>query len=209
MQLDKEFKEAISNLPSSEKDKLLFRLLKKDLNLVNRLYFELVGNKSIESRRQEMETHVIQEINKISNGYYSPGYLHMDMRYLSGEISEHVRITRDHFGEVSLNLLMLNGILQSNSRKIAAESYSKAYKCCLYIISRSFKILVLIKKLHEDYFVEIKNDLQNLGNLIAENDFLMKLAIQNGLDINWLIAADIPDNIVQIHKDIRSQGFLK
>ena len=209
MKLDKEFKEAISNLPSSEKDKLLFRLLKKDLNLVNRLYFDLVENKSIESKRQEMEAHVMQEVAKMTNGYYSPGYLHMDMRYLSGEISEHVKITRDHFGEVSLNLLMLNEVLQFNSQKIAAAPYAKAYKCCLYIISRSFKILLLIKKLHEDYFIEIKNDLQILGNQIGENEYLMKIAIQNGLDINWLVAADIPYNIAQIHKDIRSQGFLK
>ncbi|RUT80194.1 hypothetical protein DLK05_01830 [Ancylomarina longa] len=209
MKLDNKFKEAISNLPSNEKDKLLFRLLKKDSNLVNRLYFDLIDNKSIESRRQEMETHVLKQINKMTNGYYSPGYLHMDMRYLSGEITEHVRITRDHFGEVSLNLLMLNGVLQSNSRKIADEPYGKAYKCCMYIITRTFKILTLINKLHEDYFIDLKNDLQSLGNQISENEYLIKLAIQNGLDVNWLISVDIPDNIVQIHKDIRSQGFLK
>ena len=49
---DKEFKTAIENLPSTEKDKLIFRLLKKDLDLVNRLYFELVDT---ESRRNAYE----------------------------------------------------------------------------------------------------------------------------------------------------------
>lgn len=39
----KEFKEAISRLPSTEKDKLIFRLLKHDMALENRLYFELVN----------------------------------------------------------------------------------------------------------------------------------------------------------------------
>ena len=35
----KEFKKAIQELSSTEKDKLIFRLLKRDLDLVNRLHF--------------------------------------------------------------------------------------------------------------------------------------------------------------------------
>ncbi|WP_282454602.1 hypothetical protein [Flavobacterium pygoscelis] len=38
----KEFKKALQELPSAEKDKLIFRLLKIGLDLTNRLYFELV-----------------------------------------------------------------------------------------------------------------------------------------------------------------------
>ena len=209
MKLDKEFKEAISNLPSKEKDKLLFRLLKKDQTLANRLYFELVDTKSLEEKRQEMELFVKNQTVQMSNNYYSPGYLHMDMRYLSGEISEYVKITRDRFGEVCLNLLMLNEVLKLNNEKLVNVPYSKAYKCCLYIIARSFKIAILINKLHDDFLMELEDDLKNLGMEIGKNDFLMKTAIHNGFDVNWLINAEIPDNIIQIHKDIRSQGFLK
>lgn len=209
MALDKEFKEMISNLPSKEKDKLLFRLLKKDKALVNRLYFELVDNRSLEDRRLELEKIVEKQTDQMFNTYYSPGYLHMDMRYLSGEISEHVKITKDSYGEVSLNLLMLIKVLKGNSRKLTEVNYGKAYKCCMYMIARTFKILTLISKLHADYFSDIEDDLRQLGHLIAQNEYLMKISIQNGLDINWLILAEIPDDIVQIHKDIRSQGFLK
>ena len=42
MKFSPEFKAAISDLPSAEKDKLIFRLLKKDENLANRIYFELL-----------------------------------------------------------------------------------------------------------------------------------------------------------------------
>ena len=209
MILDKELKEAISRLSSKEKDKLIFRLLKKDPKLVDRLYFDLVDTDSIDIKRQEMATVVDIKIESMTTGYYSPGYLHMDMRYLSGDIFDYVRTTRDRYGEVSLNLQMLIKVLQANSSKISDAPYSKAYKCCLYIIVRAFKILTLINKLHEDYFIDLQMDLEKLGYQIAQNDYLMKLAIQNGLDVNWLIGGDIPDDIIQIHKDICSQGFLK
>lgn len=48
MTFPKEFKEALSHLPSKEKDKLVLRLLRKDLLLANRLLFELVNTNTVE-----------------------------------------------------------------------------------------------------------------------------------------------------------------
>ena len=31
----------------------------------------------------------------------------------------------------------------------------------------------------------------------------------NGLDVNWLIKNEIPENIDKIEKDLRQQGYLK
>lgn len=209
MKLDKEFKEAISNLPSKEKDKLLFRLLKKDLNLFNRLRFELLDTESVDDKRKKVEKRVEKEVDRITENFYSPGYLHMDMRYLSGEINDHVGITKDKFGEVSLNILMLIKTLKANNANIMSTTYGKSYKCCIYIIARAFKILLLIDKLHDDYFLDLESGLKSLGKLIASNDYLMRTAINNGLDVNWLILGEIPEDIVKIHRDIRERGFLK
>ena len=55
MTFDKDFKEAISHLPSSEKDKLILRLLKKDLVLANRLYFEPNGQWRVAHGKNENE----------------------------------------------------------------------------------------------------------------------------------------------------------
>ena len=49
----KEFKKAIQELPNTEKDKLIFRLLKRDLDLANRLHFELVDTETVEEKRRE------------------------------------------------------------------------------------------------------------------------------------------------------------
>ena len=205
----KEFKKAIQELPNSEKDKLIFRLLKRDLDLANRLYFELVDVETVEDKRAAFEIEMIKKINYFSDRYYSVGYLLQDTRFLSGDITNHVKITKDKFGEISLNLKMLNHLLTINNKRIETVTYSKAYTLCIYVIARAFKILLLIKAIDEDYFLDFKENLSTLGKLIYDNPFLMHTAIDNDLDVNWLILGEIPENIVAIHKEIRANGFLK
>lgn len=205
----KEFKKAIQELPNTEKDKLIFRLLKRDLDLANRLHFELVDTETVENKRVAFEIEMLRKINYFSERFYSFGYLLQDTRFLSGEITYHVKITKDKFGEISLNLRMLIQLLTINNERIKSVTYSKAYTFCIYVIARAFKILLLIKTIDEDYFIDFKEDLSLLGELIGQNPMLMRTAINNGLDINWLISAEFPDNIAAIHKEIRANGFLK
>ena len=165
----KEFKKAIQELPNSEKDKLIFRLLKRDLDLANRLYFELVDVETVEDKRTAFEIEMIKKINYFSDRYYSVGYLLQDTRFLSGDINNHVKITKDKFGEISLNLKMLNHLLTINNKRIETVTYSKAYTLCIYVIARAFKILLLIKAIDEDYFLDFKENLSTLGKLIYDN----------------------------------------
>jgi hypothetical protein len=209
MIFDKEFKTALQNLPSTEKDKLILRLLKKDLDLANRLHFELVNTKSVEDCREMIQNNISIAAKRMHDRFYSMGYLLMDMRNLSGSITEHVKITKDKFGKISLNLQMRNEIISLNKIHVLNSKTQDAYTFCIYIIARAFKILLLINALHEDYRIEFKNDLEKLGLNISDNFQLMRLAINNGLDVNWLIQNEIPANIVAIHKEIRSNGFLK
>ncbi|PWN69897.1 hypothetical protein C1631_007730 [Chryseobacterium phosphatilyticum] len=83
------------------------------------------------------------------------------------------------------------------------------YKLYIYIINKIFKSLTLIKKLDEDYWMEIDEYLRDSLNKIKENHYLQKLCINNSLDFNWFECEKIPDNIDQIMKEIKSQGFLR
>lgn len=208
MKLDKEFKQAISELPSKEKDKLILRLCRRDHTLAKRLYFELVSDQTVDENRDEMEIRVKNQVENMTRYFHSPGDLMMHMRYLSGEITSHVKTTKDKFGDASLNLLMLVGVLRGNNENIRSASPARSAKCCLYIIARAFKILILVKALAEDYFIEFENQLMELGRLIGENDALMQTAIRNGFDVNWLLVSGIPDDIHELHKELRNQGFL-
>lgn len=209
MKFSKEFKEAILTLPSSEKDRLLLRLLKKDLKLVNRLEFELLSEISVDEKRLEVKKHITEQVVSMGESFYSLGYLLMDLRYLSGDINEHVSITKDKLGEVTLNIWMLTIFIEKNARFFEHADNRSIHKMCVYIIARVFKILTLTPKLHSDLFIEFEEDLNKLGNAIGDNHFLMSEAIRNGLDVNWLVLGEIPEDIIQIHKEIRQQGFLK
>lgn len=209
MKFSKEFKEAISCLPEKEKDKLLIRLLKKDLILAQRLEFELIDDLSVDERRALIADDIETEVKKFSGYSGSIGYLNMDMRYLSGFITKHVKITKDKFGEVSLNILMLTEVLQLNNERIQQASFSYARKLLVAIIARAFKIVVLTHKLDEDYLIELEKPLNRLGQLISENDYLMNTAIHHGFDVNWLLSASIPEDIDEIHRNLKKQGYLK
>lgn len=211
MTFSKEFKEALSNLPSKEKDALILRLLKKDLKLANRLLFELVNTNSVEDERDKIEKRILFLTRKSAeNGHYSIGYLNWDVRELSGLITEHVSRTKDKFGEAYLNLIMLNEVLELNKTFILnSKPPAKRRKFCIAVIARVFKILLIIQKLDQDFLMEFEENLKKLGLLIADNKFLIDEAIKNGLDVNWLLNTEIPEDIIQIHKEIRANGFLK
>lgn len=148
-------------------------------------------------------------IKKATDRNYSVPELLMEVREISGEINEHVSITNDKFGEISLNCLMLRQLLELNGSRISTESYNMAYKLCIYTVARVFKILMLLQKQHEDLHLEVEEDIKALGLLIGKNHYLMKTAIHNSLDVNWLIQFEIPKNIADIYKELRENGFLK
>ncbi len=209
MSFDPEFKKALEGLPSKEKDKLILRLLKRDLKLANRLHFELIQRTPIEDERAEMEEYVVGASKQATDSFYSPGYLLMDMRTISGEITQHVYKTKDKLGEVILNCLMLRTILELNHHRLVKANEPKSRTLRTYVIARIFKVMIMIQKQHEDIHLDFKEDIQKIGECIVNNDSLMKTAINNGLDINWLTKFEIPEDIAKIHKEIRANGFLK
>ncbi len=206
---DIEFKKALQELPEKEKDKLIFRLLRRDMDLAEKLHFELVDTDSIEDKRRNMETIISNDIKRFSENFHSLDYIAIEMRRISGKISHHVKITKDKFGEISLNLQMLNEVIEQNAFSLTHSKPQKSIKFYNYVIVRAFKILLLINSLHEDFLIDFKEDLKKLGANISSNKMLLKTANYNSLDINWILDVEIPENILQIHKEIKAAGFLK
>jgi len=206
---DIDFKRALQELAEKEKDKLIFRLLRRDLDLAEKLYFELVDTDSIEDKRKIMEINISKQIHRFSENFHSLDYISIEMRNISGKISHHVKITKDKFGEISLNLQMLNEVIEQNDFSLRHSKPQKSTKFYNYVIVRTFKILLLIQALHEDFLLDFKENLNRLGVNISKDNMLLKTANYNSLDINWILEAEIPENILQIHKEIKAAGFLK
>ncbi|WP_312825461.1 deoxyuridine 5'-triphosphate nucleotidohydrolase [Epilithonimonas sp.] len=208
MEYSKEFKQALSEFSSKEKDKLIFRLLKKDKLLSKKLYFELIDEETTDDKRNTMEENIRERILEISKYIGNQKYFLVLIRKLSAEITEHVKVTTDKFGEVSLNLFLINEILEHN-KKLGQQRFDNVYKLYIYLINKIFKALTLIKKLDEDYWMEFDELLENLNDKIDNNIYLSKLCVNNGLDFNWLKCENIPDHFELIVKNIKSEGFLR
>lgn len=208
MEYSKEFKAALSVLTPTEKDKLIFRLLKKDKILSKKLYFELIDTETTDQKRDAMEEYIKEKVESISKHISNQKYFVVLIRKISAEITEHVKVTTDKFGDVTLNLFLINQILESND-KLSRQRFNDIYKLYLYIINKVVKALSLTKKLDEDYWLEIDKYLSELHDKITSNVYLEKLFINNGIDFNWLTIERIPDHFDLIIKDIKSQGFLK
>lgn len=198
-------------MPSSEKDKLIFRMLKSNPDLVRRLSFELVSGDSVESRRKQTQQKLERNIVQIKQytHYMSPGILMMNMRDTSGIVNDHVKITKDKYGEVSLQIYILKEFLQILKNSFTNYPANRFYTINIYIVARIFKIMVLLKKMHEDYMADFVDDLEIIGQLFNDNPCLIKTAVQNGLNVNWLTKNEIPDDIAKIEKDLRQRGYLK
>lgn len=209
MKFDPEFKEAIALLPAKEKDKLLLRLLKKDIILAKRLYFELVSDDSVEDQRVAMEEGLTERIEQFKDVARTAKQILLELRSISKGITEHVKITKDKYGEASLNLLMLNEVLEKSQHAMIKSSAKFAYSLDIYLIARAFKVLILIKSLHEDFHIEFSDGLDVLKAHFENHLRLKRIAMDNKLDLDWFAQDSIPDDIVQIHRDIRAAGLLR
>ena len=89
------------------------------------------------------------------------------------------------------------------------SSAGKSYTLNIYCITKAFKIMTLLKKMHEDVQFDFADDIAETGRLFGDNPLLMNVAKHNGFDVNWLIMNDIPDHIDKIEKDLRQRGYLK
>ena len=209
MKFDQDFKDAIGGLTNKEKDKLLLRLLKKDIALAKKLHFQLLESRSIDEIRAEVEHSLKREIIKRSNYFHSPGVLMMLLREISGTINEHVNTTKDKYGDPYLNCIMLIQALNKNREKLNGRNLRETTKLYIYIVARIFKILTQVKTLHEDLQYDFNGLFEDITKEMNQIPGLMKMAIYQGLDINWMLDNGIPADIVAIQKNLRQRGYLK
>lgn len=211
MKIDKEFKRALSELPDSEKDKLVMRLLRRDHKLAKRLHYELMGDFSKEDLRNDFFTNTIREFEGIKSfGRYKPGYLSMSLRALSGEIASYLFTTKDKYGEALMNLYMLNKAFEYFSDEINAHYQTiKGNKLAVYIVNKAFNTRILVHKLDDDLYIDFQDDIIQLGNHFGNNHGMMDTSIFHGFDVNWLMNEEVPEDIEGIQKDLRRRGYLK
>jgi len=187
VKIEKELKQAIVEMPEKEKDRLLLRLIAKDLNLLNQLQFKLLeGEGATQERKEEVKNYIHRRASYYPGHYYSPGYLMMEMRDCSGMINDYRSITKDKIGEIELQLDMLVSLLEPNIKKLVNAPPRKMVKFTPYVVKRAGKIVGMIEKLHEDYHLEFADTLKRLGELIKKIDPNGRVARENSVDLQML-----------------------
>lgn len=203
MEFSKEFKEAISNFTSQEKDKLIIRLLKKDRILSHRLYFELIDPETADDKRDQMEVLIKEEVSSVAKKFGRNKYFLPNIRKISAKITEHVKITTDKFGEVSLTLILISETLKNLPKT------GDHYKLFIYLLNKIYRSMILTKKLDHDYYLDLGENFEEVRNQIKLNKRLDELALHNGLFLQWFEPENIPDQIDLILKGIKGEGLLR
>jgi hypothetical protein len=160
--------EVLKLLTPEQKDKLLLKLFRKDPMLVEKLAFEFFEDKhDLENRRQQIRHNIDKYIIQSYIVWDTPGELMMEMRSINGRITEHVKITKDKYGEVELILLLLNTAFERfwtmlNAKKTRADTFSE------YVLKKTQALMKLIAKLHEDNYMDFREDINRLLNYIHQ-----------------------------------------
>ena len=181
--LDPDLKKAIVRMSGVEKDKLLLRLVAKDVVLTERLQFELVEEgRTVEERRGLIRDFIDRTANLHAD---TPGWLMMDMRTVSGYISRHLKVTKDKYGEVELMLYMLNTFYDNNAHLLQKYN-SRTDKAAEYIAKRTDQVLKKATKLDPDYHIEFADEINKLLGWVNHTASL-HYARQLGLPKEWLV----------------------
>lgn len=192
VKLTDDLKKAISGLSHKEKDKLLFRLIAKEPILAEQLVFKLLEEGiSAEDRRADLAKEIEQYLIDYQKYYYSPGYLLLDLRSLSGKITLHIKTTKDKYGEVALNFLMLNKTLELFGKKIGQVRPNRSRTLNKYVVNRAIKLLGLLHKIHEDYRLDFSDSMIELGQHIQKIDAMKRMADEFDLDMELLLSGEI------------------
>ena len=209
LKFNNEFKTALAQLPSKEKDKLLWRLIKRDELLARRLEFELLAPYDAIDKRNELAELIQDKIFSFVGRRERLSAILSQIRYLSGDISRHVYITKDKVGEISLNLVLLQVAMQLLSNTSYLFGGKNTQKYVVYMLNKLYRTCMLINKLHIDYHIELEDDAQKLGEIMQANPDLMKYVKHHKFNVDWLIDFDIPDDLDKIYKAIKKQELLK
>jgi hypothetical protein len=168
--------EVLKMLTLEQKDKLLLKLFRKDPMLVEKLAYEFFeDNSDLQKRRNDIKDMLERCISKANIVWDTPGDLMMEMRFINGRIAEHVKITKDKYGEVELTLMYLKksfdlfwDMLVAKQRR--ADTFSE------YVLKRTQNLLKLLGKLHEDHYLDFKDDLNKLLKYIHQYPLTSKQA---------------------------------
>lgn len=166
----KDLKNAITDLPVKEKDKLLLRLIAKDKVLTEHLHYKLLEDESdLEYRKEKIKSDIEEQISELKK--LSVKEALVKVRKMITAINHFYKITKDLFGEVELKIFILSIIPLDYKRSLFGYK-DFGFLFATYYIKTVQITLNKHKKLHED----LQFDLSESVNQLLSKIYSSKLA---------------------------------
>ena len=160
--------------------------------MAEQLIFKLLEQgTSAEDRRTDLAKDIQQFLTDYQKYYYSPGYLLLELRSLSAKITQHVKTTKDKYGEIALNFTMLNTALETFGDKINKVRPHRSRTLNSYVLNRAVKLIGLLRKIHEDYRLDFSDAMMTLGKHIQRIEAMNRMAKDFDLDMEILLSGEV------------------
>lgn len=156
----KDLKNAITDLPVKEKDRLLLRLIAKDKVLTEHLHYKLLEDESdLENRKEKIKADVEDQLLNLKKLNAKEALV--KVRKMITTVNHFYKVTKDPIGEVELKIYILN-IVPFDYRKSTL-----GYRDYMILFSGFYLKTVAVtinkfKKLHEDLQYDLSENLNNL-----------------------------------------------
>ncbi|SFT36200.1 hypothetical protein SAMN05216474_0110 [Lishizhenia tianjinensis] len=208
MKISPALQKAVCNLSADQKNKILLELLSKNESYAQKLEFQLLNTLTVVELREKL-FHTLDDELHNNAMLYTPGQLLMFLRDLYRKIETHAQLTGDTYGEVDLNIFVLNESLKLHSQSMTTFKYKQVETWCKFILAKTFKALLQRTQLTNKEQLELYPDLEELGHHYQNNKYLTRSARSHGLQLNWLLNNEVPNNLQEIHDGIKKLGYLQ
>lgn len=151
------FRQAVKKLSDKEKEAIILKAARRDAELYDILRYELQEEVTVEEVYEEAADK-IHELLINASGRSLTKALTKALRKAMKEIARFKRITKDPKAEIDLHLYTLRLIFDNFTGQF--DSYYKGfYTATARLLLRTIQLIR--KKLHEDYYLEYKSELDD------------------------------------------------
>ena len=174
-------------MPEAKKDSLLLRLVARDALLVRKLQHQLLEDEAdMEAQRDELAQQMRDRF--MSDGFaqwsYTPGLVMMELRNFSGDITRHLKVTGDKYGEVQLLLLLVN-LPFRHQRSILERKIRRSEKFAVYVCKKAQSLLKKLNSLNEDYYLEFEKEVNEMLQYLSNYSPTAQLMSEYSLPKEW------------------------
>lgn len=160
----KDLKQAITDLPPKEKDKLLLRLIAKDKVLTEHLHFKLLENEDdLNNRHQNLKEEIDLVIGMLrEEKRLSAKDTLAATRKLNMQINHHYKVTKSVLSEVELRIYLLNEVPLLFNESVYSALYKYQEKLSGFFVRTVMSVYKKYIKLHEDLQFDLKEPFNQL-----------------------------------------------